>query len=353
MTDHARTRTPPPSAQDHTRQSLHAAASPRARQPADAAPSVEDLPILITAQTLCARLPDCLVFDVRHDLTDHAAGHRAYQQGHIPGAVFLDHEQDLAAPRTGTNGRHPLPPLADFAALMRLQGLTPARQAVVYDDGSGAFAAHLWWMLRWLGHARVAVLDGGWPAWVETGGEVATRHDAPNVTEAQALAHAGWDGEAAMPTVTAQDVLNTLQARNRVAPGTRNASARGAVADSADSARPTTFVVLDARAPQRFRGEVEPMDPVAGHIPGAMNRPASANMTPQGRFKPAAQLRAEFQSLLGDCPATHVVHQCGSGITACQNLFAMELAGLHGSQLYPGSWSEWCSDPSRPVATGE
>jgi len=283
--------------------------------------------LLINAQTLRAALPDCLVFDVRHDLADHAAGRRAYQAGHIPGAVFLDHEQDLAAPRTGTNGRHPLPRLADFAALMRLQGLTPARHVVVYDEGGGAFAAHLWWMLRWLGHERVAVLDGGWPAWLAVGGEVATQQDAPHVTEAQALAHAGWDGEAAMPTVSAQAVVDNLQTQ--------------------------VFVVLDARAPQRFRGEIEPMDPVAGHIPGALNRPASANMTPQGRFKPADQLRAEFQSLLGDRPSTQIVHQCGSGITACQNLFAMELAGLHGSRLYPGSWSEWCSDASRPVATGE
>jgi len=283
--------------------------------------------LLINAQTLRTQLPDCLVFDVRHDLADHAAGRRAYQQGHIPGAIFLDHEYDLAAPRTGRNGRHPLPALADFAALMRLQGLVPARQVVVYDEGGGAFAAHLWWMLRWLGHERVAVLDGGWSAWLDVGGAVATQDGVPNVTEAQALAHAGWDGEAAMRTVCAQDVVDNLEAK--------------------------TFVVLDARAPQRFRGEVEPMDPVAGHIPGALNRPASANVTPQGRFKPADQLRAEFQALLGDCVPTQVVHQCGSGITACQNLFAMELAGLHGSRLYPGSWSEWCSDPSRPVATGD
>jgi len=283
--------------------------------------------LLIDAQTLHPVLSDCLVFDVRHELADHAAGRRAYRQGHIPGAVFLDHETDLAAPRTGTNGRHPLPPLAEFAALMRLHGLTPARRVVVYDDGSGAFAAHLWWMLRWLGHDKVQVLDGGWPAWLALGGTVATRTDAPHVTEAQALAHPGWNGQAAMPTVHAQDVVQNLQTQ--------------------------TFVVLDARAPQRFRGEVEPMDPVAGHIPGALNRPASTNMTSQGCFKSAAQLRAEFQALLGDRTPAQVVHQCGSGITACQNLFAMELAGLHGSALYPGSWSEWCSDPTRPVATGE
>jgi len=268
-----------------------------------------------------------LIIDVRHDLADHAAGRRAYLQGHIPGAVFLDHETDLAAPRTGTNGRHPLPSLADFAALMRLQGLTPARSVVVYDEGGGAFAAHVWWMLRWLGHVQVQVLDGGWAAWIEAGGAVATQADSPTITEAQALVHAGWDGAAAMPVVDAQDVLDNLATQ--------------------------AFIVLDARAPQRFRGQTEPMDPVAGHIPGALNRPASVNMTSQGRFKPAMQLRAEFQTLLGTRAPTQVVHQCGSGITACQNLFAMELAGLPGSRLYPGSWSEWCSDPSRPIATGD
>jgi len=178
---------------------------------------------LIDAQTLRSMQPDCLVFDVRHDLSDHAAGRRAYLQGHIPGAVFLDHETDLAAPRTGANGRHPLPALADFAALMRLQGLAPARQVVVYDDGGGAFAAHLWWMLRWLGHERVSVLDGGWPAWLDAGGEGCTQVDPPQVTEAQALAHAGWDGQAAMPTVRVDDVLHNLDTQ--------------------------TFVVLDARAP--------------------------------------------------------------------------------------------------------
>jgi len=221
---------------------------------------------LIDAQSLRACLTDTLVFDVRHELADHAAGRRAYTEGHIPGATFLNHETDLAAPRTGTNGRHPLPPLAEFAALMRLHGVAPARRVVVYDDGSGAFAAHLWWMLRWLGHTRVQVLDGGWRAWIEAGGEVATREgDCPTVTEAQALAHAGWDGQAAMPTISADDMLRNLNIN--------------------------AFVVVDARAGARFRGEVEPMDPVAGHIPGALNRPASDNLTPQGRFKPAAHFR--------------------------------------------------------------
>jgi len=283
---------------------------------------------LISAEALRNALPgsDWLVFDVRHNLADHQAGRRAYTQGHIPGAIFLDHEQDLCATKTGRNGRHPLPTLADFAALMRLQGLTPERQAIVYDEGSSMFAAHLWWMLRWLGHAHVRVLDGGWQAWVAAGGAIQTRVDIPATTEAQVIQHAGWGARAAMPTVNTQQVEQNIHT--------------------------PAFVVVDARAPERFRGETEPMDPVAGHIPGALNRPSSVNLTPEGRFKPAAQLRTEFQALLGNKPAAQVVHQCGSGITACHNLLAMEIAGLPGSLLYPGSWSEWCSDLSRPVATG-
>lgn len=278
--------------------------------------------LLINASTLRDALPasDWLVFDARHDLADHGAGRRAYAQGHIPGAIFLDHEQDLAAPRTGANGRHPLPALADFAGLMARHGLTPSRRVVVYDGGGGAFAAHVWWMLRWLGHDNVSVLDGGWPAWVAAGGQA--QADAPAVQPAPAPAAV----QPGMKTVDAQAVRDNIQS--------------------------AAFVVLDARSPERFRGETEPMDPVAGHIPGARNYPSNANVAPDGRFKPADQLREGFLQVLGDTPPDRVVHQCGSGITACHNLFAMELAGLHGSAVYPGSWSEWCSDPSRPVATG-
>ena len=267
-----------------------------------------------------------LVFDVRHDLADHEAGRRAYEAGHVPGAIYLDHELQLAAPKTGSNGRHPLPALSDFAALMRAQGLTSGTQVVVYDAGNSMFAAHLWWMLRWLGHENVAVLDGGWQAWLAAGGAVETRVNTGSVTEAQALQGRGYGSAPAMPAVDASAVLANLDE--------------------------PAFTVVDARAANRYRGEVEPMDPVAGHIPGALNRPNSLNVESDGRFKPPAVLRAEFEALLGGVPAADVVHQCGSGITACHNLFAMELAGLKGSKLYPGSWSEWCSDPGRPVARG-
>jgi len=277
---------------------------------------------LISAADLAARLqaPDLRIFDVRHDLADHAAGRRAYEQGHIPGARYLDHETELAAPRTGKNGRHPLPSRADLAALMAAHGVGPDTLVVAYDASGGMFAAHLWWMLRWLGHERVAVLDGGWQGWLAAGQPAATE-PAPAVP-----AGAVQPGAPLAETVDAQAVLANL-------------------------AQPA-FTVLDARAANRYRGEVEPMDPVAGHIPGALNRPNGENLQADGRFKDAAQLRAEFAALLGERDPRAVVHQCGSGITACHNLLAMEIAGLAGSRLYPGSWSEWCSDPARPVARG-
>nr|WP_218948044.1 sulfurtransferase [Pollutimonas harenae] len=265
-----------------------------------------------------------LVFDVRHNLADHQAGRKAYEQGHIPGALYLDHEEQLSAPKTGSNGRHPLPDRSDFAALMRSQGLTQQSQVVVYDGGNSMFAAHLWWMLRWIGHERVAVLDGGWQAWEAAGGAMETGSNSARLTEAQALQSLNAPAKAAMPTVDAQVVLENLS--NPV------------------------FMVLDARAADRYSGKSEPMDPVAGHIPQALNRPNALNLQENGLFKPVEALRQDFQTLLQGRAPQQIVHQCGSGITACHNLFAMELAGLEGSALYPGSWSEWCSDPSRPVA---
>jgi thiosulfate/3-mercaptopyruvate sulfurtransferase len=192
---------------------------------------------------------------------------------------------------------------------------------VAYDASGGMYAAHLWWMLRWLGHDQVAVLDGGWQAWTAAG--------LPTTTEAGAAVRAGQPvepGASLAGSVDAQAVLDNISRQ--------------------------AFTVIDARAANRYRGEVEPMDPVAGHIPGALNRPNGENLQADGRFKPAAQLREEFATLLDGRDPAAIVHQCGSGITACHNLLSMEIAGLSGSRLYPGSWSEWCSDPSRPVATG-
>jgi len=283
---------------------------------------------LISATDLAARIEaaqsgsDALrIFDVRHDLTDHEAGRRAYAAGHLPGARYLDHERELAAPRTGANGRHPLPDRSVFAGLMAAHGVEPGTLVVAYDASGGMYAAHLWWMLRWIGHGQVAVLDGGWQAWNAAGLPV----QAGPATSVQPLAGVS-PGESLVGQVDAPAVLANLD-------------------------RPD-FVVLDARAANRYRGEVEPMDPVAGHIPGALNRPNGENLEADGRFKTPARLREEFAALLNDRTPGDVVHQCGSGITACHNLLAMEIAGLHGSRLYPGSWSEWVADPSRPVAKG-
>lgn len=279
---------------------------------------------LISAADLAARLgaADVRVFDVRHDLTNHAAGREAYAAGHIPGARYLDHETELAAARTGKNGRHPLPDRAQFGALMAAHGVTPQTLVVAYDASGGMYAAHLWWMLRWLGHGQVAVLDGGWQAWVAAG----------------------------LPTTT--EPAPAVQPGAPVVPGAPLAGSVDAKAVLDNIAQPA-FTVIDARAANRYRGEVEPMDPVAGHIPGALNRPNGQNLQADGHFKDAGQLREEFTALLAGRDPKTIVHQCGSGITACHNLLSMEIAGLAGSRLYPGSWSEWCSDPSRPVAKGE
>lgn len=277
---------------------------------------------LISAEQVQANLnnSEWLILDVRHDLADHQAGRRAYEQGHIPGAVFLDHELDLAAPKTGLNGRHPLPSRQELAQLLQKNGLRDGMQVVVYDAQGSLFASHMWWMLRWLGYPQVAILDGGWQAWQQLGGAEESGPAKP----VPATAKLSVPEQAAMPTVQTEQVLKNLS-------------------------KPI-FTVLDARAAERYRGDVEPMDPVAGHIPDALNRSHLNNLGEQGRFKPADQLRQEFQDLLGAISAEMVVHQCGSGITACHNLFAMELAGLSGSSIYPGSWSEWVSDASRPVA---
>lgn len=279
---------------------------------------------LIEVDALRRALPGqhIVLFDVRHSLADPQAGRRAYELGHIPGAFFLDQDTQLSGARTGANGRHPLPDRERFATLLRQHGVTPESQVVVYDESNASFAARAWWLLRWAGHRHVAVLNGGWQAWVAAGGEQQTSSSMPPGHDAQEL-DAAPDS---MPTMNAAEVL--------------------AVAND------PAHAVIDARDSARYRGEVEPMDPVAGRIPGAQNRPVSSNLLPDGRFKPAQQLHEEFSEMLGATPPGHVVHYCGSGITACHNIFAMELAGLKGSMLYPGSWSEWCSDRQRPVDRG-
>ncbi|WP_374591388.1 sulfurtransferase [Aquabacterium sp.] len=259
-----------------------------------------------------------VVLDASFDLQDAQSGRRAFEQGHVPGARYADLDADLCGAKTGRNGRHPLPARERFAATVGGWGIGPQTRVVVYDRQGAMFAARLWWMLRWLGHDDVVVLDGGWAAWQAAGGAV-------EGGAAAAVVDAGPYPErpTLMPTL---DAL-ALQAR------------LGAVC------------LVDARAPERYRGEVEPLDAAAGHIPGALNRFFQLNLV-EGRFKPAATLRAEFSALLGERPVTEMVHSCGSGVTACHNLLAMHVAGLPGAGLYPGSWSEWSADPARPVAKG-
>ncbi len=278
--------------------------------------------LLVSTELLAQRVHDAdwIVFDTRHDLADPGKGPRLYAQSHIPGAYFLHMDHDLSGEKTGTNGRHPLPDLAAFAARMAARGVAPGRQVVVYDEGGGMFASRLWWMLRWLGHERTALLDGGFAQWVKAGHPVEAAVPSPRAGQFEPQPMLGASVDAAYV---------------------------GAFRES------PTVRIIDARAPERYSGAQETIDPVGGHIPGAVNRFWQKNLGADGRFKPPAVLREEFLALLGEATPSLAVHQCGSGVTACHNLFAMELAGLAGSRLYPGSWSEWCADPTRPVAKGE
>lgn len=260
--------------------------------------------------------PGWRVLDCRHQLSDTEAGARAYAAGHLPGASFVHLDRDLSGPMNGSNGRHPLPDPLLLAARLGALGVSRDTQVVAYDDSGGMIAGRLWWLLRWLGHDRVAVLDGGVDRWLAQGGLLST--DLPE------------------PAPTLLEV--TL--RDRVV------STQEVLADVYDG----QFCLVDARSPDRFRGENETLDPVAGHIPGARNRFFRDNLNAEGCFRPAAELRREFLALLAGVAPQQVVMSCGSGVTACHNLLAMEVAGLHGARLYAGSWSEWCSDPSRPVA---
>ena len=275
---------------------------------------------LISAGDLAAHLEDprWIVFDCRHDLADPTAGARAYAQSHVRGAVHVSLDGDLSGEKTGRNGRHPLPAAAAFCARMAERGLRNNMQVVAYDATGGAFAARLWWMLRWVGNESVAVLDGGWNVWQKAG--------LPVTADAASITPGDFRGSPHDITVDAAFV-------------------------AAEIGNPRTRLI-DARSPDRFRGENETLDPVGGHIPGATNRFFQCNLGSDGCFKPAAVLKQEFNAMLGNATPAQVVHQCGSGVTACHNLLAMEVAGLAGSRLFPGSWSEWCSDPQRPVATG-
>jgi thiosulfate/3-mercaptopyruvate sulfurtransferase len=275
---------------------------------------------LVQAAELATHLDDprWVIFDCRHDLANTEAGRRAYREGHIPGARFAHLDEDLSGAKTGKNGRHPLPGAEDFSSWLGKMGVDEAKQVVAYDASGAAFASRLWWMLKWLGHVRVAVLDGGYKFWIA--------QKLPVTTELPKIQSTAFRPIVQNLAVDAKYVESHLDHDH--------------------------CVVVDARSPERFRGQNETLDPVGGHIPGARNRFFMNNLDEQGKFKTAEILRAEFAQATGNVPAQDVVHQCGSGVTACQSLLAMEIAGLQGSRLYPGSWSEWCSDPSRPIVIG-
>jgi thiosulfate/3-mercaptopyruvate sulfurtransferase len=278
---------------------------------------------LISAANLAERLAaapgSVAVFDCRFDLADPAAGEAAYAAGHIRGAQYLHLDRDLSGRKTGTNGRHPLPTRDAFAMLLASRGVRQGQQVIAYDAQGGAYAARLWWLMRWLGHDSVAVLDGGLQAWEAAGQPLTT--DVPQPAPGDFRASAPLES-----TVDAATVLANVKSPTRV--------------------------VIDARAPDRYRGENETIDPVGGHIPGARNRFFKDNLAADGRFKTGHELRETFTALLAGTEPNRVILQCGSGVTACHNALALEIAGLHGASLYPGSWSEWSADPSRPVATG-
>jgi len=275
------------------------------------------MPTTLVSSAELAAHPEWRVFDCRHDLAKPALGEEQYREAHIPGALFAHLDRDLSAPKTGRNGRHPLPQPDVFTTWLGGCGVKASDQVVCYDAGNGAMAARLWWMLRWIGHETVAVLDGGLAKWVA--------EKRPLTSEVPRFTPSHYQQESkGHPAVDVSEVMR----------------------------QGSEMLLLDARAPARYRGEQEPIDPVAGRIPGARNRFNMDNVSPQGTFKSAGELRREFQAVLGDRAPSEAVHYCGSGVAACHNLLAMEVAGLPGGRLFAGSWSEWSADPRRPVEKG-
>lgn len=276
---------------------------------------------LIDTESLSQHLSDreLTVVDCRFRLDDPAWGERECAAGHIPGAVYAHLDRDLSGPKTGSNGRHPLPAVDALAATFGRLGIGGRVQVVAYDQDNGAYASRLWWLLRWLGHDAVAVLDSGLRKWAA--------ENRPTTTERAPRA----------PRVFTPRI---------------RASAVAALDDVAAAIGRQDKRLLDARAPERFRGDVEAIDKAAGHIPGATNYHFMSNLDESGTFRTRDALRTQLKGALGTVPSKHVIAYCGSGVTACHNLLAMEHAGLRGAKLYPGSWSEWSSDPTRPIETG-
>jgi thiosulfate/3-mercaptopyruvate sulfurtransferase len=282
--------------------------------------SLDELLVRSGRSTADSRL---VLLDCRFDLAAPGAGRQAYEAGHIPGARYADLNQDLSAPVGAASGRHPLPSPDMLAKRFAALGIDRDAQVIVYDAANGSFAARAWWLLRWVGLSRVAVLDGGFKAWVAQGGALEAGEPKLRPSGGARPFTLAVDTSA---VATAADVLQALQ----------------------DPAR----LLVDARTPERYAGTVEPIDSVAGHIPGAVNHPFSNNLGPEGRFLPPPELQRRWRERLAGVAPDNVILMCGSGVTACHNLIAMELAGLPGAKLYAGSWSEWIRDPARPVAKG-
>ncbi|MEO6075202.1 MAG: sulfurtransferase [Dokdonella sp.] len=281
-----------------------------------------DALISAAALSTIVDLDDVMIVDCRHQLADADAGNRAWQRGHIPGAIHANLDHDLSDLDKQGDGRHPLPDADAFMRWLASIGWTPETKVVAYDDAGGALAAaRLWWMLRLIGHGNAHVLDGGLAAWTRDGGKLESTARSRVASELQRRA---WSSDQLVDT---QSLKSRLVDRS--------------------------MLLIDARAAPRYRGEVEPIDKVAGHVPGALNRPFSANLSDDGLFKNPSPLRDEWLAIIGGRDAGDVVHMCGSGVTACHNLLAMEHAGIHGSRLYAPSWSGWISDPDRPVAKGD
>ncbi len=270
---------------------------------------------LIDVESLldCYKNPDWLIIDARYDLADKDAGKKAYLTGHIPGAIYVDLHDDLSRPPGTNKGRHPLPTEETMNDLFSELGINEGMQVIVYDNAFGAFAARLWWMLRHMQHQRVAVLDGGWQVWEAAAAEIDSKIEQPSNSNFKKSARK-------------QEVIDIKQIEN-------------------------AGLVVDSREPARYRGESEPIDKAAGHIPGAINRFWKDNLSASGCFKEKTQLQAEFEQIFEKTPAKESVFYCGSGVTACHNLLAAVHAGLEQPKLYAGSWSEWSSDASNPVAT--
>lgn len=276
---------------------------------------------LIEVEDVFAHLhdPDWVIVDCRFDLTNVEWGFKDYQQGHIPGSVYAHLDHDCSAPPTPHTGRHPLPSPQEFANTLERLGISNHSQVVALDTTGGSFAARFWWMLKWLGHSTVAVLNGGWNAWKSAGFPLAQGIETRPRGKFVPNPHPE-------KFITTTEMLNLLEKPD--------------------------YKIIDARAPERHRGEFEPLDPVAGHIPGSVNRFHEKNLAHSGKLKSAEILRKEFTDLIGNTPTHQVIVYCGSGVTSCHHLLAMEYAGIQGAKLYAGSWSEWIRDLNRPIEVG-